>query len=76
MSTLSTFELLILVLLAVVAALFLGYAAGRRTGLMQGQRIGKAQAPLSLRRQALKNGQCPVCDSYFQGRPPNDRLIT
>ncbi|WP_148235694.1 hypothetical protein [Thermaerobacter marianensis] len=50
------------VLGTVLLAVALGYAAGRRRGYRDGYRLGRAEAPLELRAQALTRGVCPVCD--------------
>jgi hypothetical protein len=66
MSTMSTIQMSILMLLVIFAAILLGYATGRRAGMKQGRQLGAAQAPLSLRRQALQSGQCPICDTVCE----------
>lgn len=48
------------------AAIFLGgtligYLWGRRTGLDQGEGLGRAAAALELRERALAGARCPVC---------------
>ena len=58
-------ETIMLVVFVVLAALLIGYATGRRYGLVQGRRLGRAQAPLFLRRQVLATGHCPICDATY-----------
>lgn len=55
-------SLVLVVMLAAVSALFLGYATGRRIGFRQGHQRGIVEAPLRLRCQAQRVGRCPVCD--------------
>lgn len=45
-----------------VAALLVGYAWGRRTGVRQGKREASCRTPLELRHRALVEGHCPICD--------------
>lgn len=66
MSTMTTVQWSLVMLLAVFAAMLLGYATGRRAGIKQGRQMGTRQAPITLRRQALQSGQCPICDSGYE----------
>ncbi|HEY8552283.1 MAG TPA: hypothetical protein VIL40_02380 [Thermaerobacter sp.] len=47
---------------ALLCAVAIGYAVGRRQGRREGYRLGRAEAPLVLRAEALVRGACPVCD--------------
>lgn len=66
---------------ALLFAVALGYAVGRRRGRREGYRLGRAEAPLLLRAEALVRGACPVCDgdpgaapAGGDGRPRGDEV--
>ncbi len=48
-------------LIAVVAAFFLGYYLGRREGRQLGITQGQTVAPLLLRQQSYEQGHCLLC---------------
>lgn len=41
--------------------LLIGYIWGRRFGVQEGIKIGRALAPLELRQQSLEKGYCILC---------------
>ncbi|MCL4425745.1 MAG: hypothetical protein M1299_03625 [Firmicutes bacterium] len=59
--------------------LLLGYALGRRRGLLQGEKHGMVVTPLLLKEEVLSRGICPLCGTAFftmeeQVHPRPDRL--
>lgn len=62
---------LVLLLLGVTAGLWLGWRWGRRAGL----REGRAEAPLTLREEALQRGQCPICTAQAEAPTTNLRPL-
>jgi hypothetical protein len=50
------------VLIIVLFFLFIGYAAGRRTGIRMGREKGFSESKLRLREESYRAGICPICD--------------
>jgi hypothetical protein len=46
-----------------IAIALAAFTAGRRAGVRQGRSRALSEAPLQLRRQALLEGVCPICDA-------------
>lgn len=44
-----------------LASMLLGFALGRRLGIVQGFELGVAYGRLDLRRQSLEKGKCAIC---------------
>jgi len=49
--------------LMILASILVGFAAGRRLGLIQGFQQGMAYSLLDARRRSLEDGICPICAS-------------
>ena len=52
---------LLLLFAVALGSLSIGCVLGRRWGRSEGLALGRAEAPLRLREQALEAGRCPVC---------------
>lgn len=59
-------EVCILVLVLGLVALLAGYTWGRRSGLDEGQKLGRTAAPIELRQFALEHNLCPICGKRLE----------
>lgn len=48
--------------LAVLLLCFLAYRLGHSRGQRQGRRLGREEASIRIRQEALTTGRCPLCD--------------
>ncbi len=51
----------------------IGIIIGRVSGLAEGERTGKALAPLELRADALLQGVCPICEQPLASEEQPER---
>lgn len=61
-----------LIIAASLALLLIGYAAGRRLGMMEGRRLGAREEIVRLRDDAYATGVCPLC-GFVARRTPQTR---
>lgn len=52
----------LLVCLALLLCLLIGFASGRRIGYARGVQEGRARSRIELREHSLRRGICPICD--------------
>jgi hypothetical protein len=48
-------------LIIILSIFLLGYGIGRRVGKKEGYEEGIRYAPITLRKEILKTGDCPFC---------------
>lgn len=52
---------IIYILIIILLIFLLGYGIGRRVGIKEGYEEGIRYAPIKLRKEILRTGNCPFC---------------
>lgn len=61
-----------LIIIVFLLGFTVGFFTGRKLGFQRGWRVCRAEYPLELKEEALKNGLCPIChtknEQLFAGK--------
>lgn len=52
----------------ILTVILLSYYVGRRMGLAAGYHLARGRLPLEIRKQAILQGKCPICDERCHSR--------
>ena len=59
-------QTVILWLILILSIFLIGYALGRRKGIMEGINKGLSIAPLDMRKKSLELGVCQICEQKVE----------